>query len=189
MTVVLSVLRATADWTAYSSQNKTHFAYRFLVVRKLLSEVAKQEEHRRRSNTDLWIVQSDRSGRTNKSDRPIRSLVQTQDQQVGLSNQIARTDSGPTSRIVQSDCSDGIRTNKSDRPIRLLWHDQQVAWTNQSSSPDLLFVSTNQSSSTDLLSVSTNQSSSTDLLSVSTNQISSTDLLSVSTHQSSSRLL
>ena len=50
--------------------------------------------------------------RTNKSDHPIRLLWQ--DQQVGLSKQIAS--SGPTSRIVQSYRYG--RTNKSDRPIR-----------------------------------------------------------------------
>ena len=83
---------------------------------------------------------------------------------------------GPTSQIVQSDCSDGLRTNKSDRPIRLLWQDQQVVRTNQSSSTDLLSVLTNQSSSMDLLSVSSNQILRTDHLFVSANQILWTDL-------------
>ena len=46
----------------------------FLVVRKLLSEVAKQELHRRRPKTDLRIVQSDHSFRTNKSERPIKAF-------------------------------------------------------------------------------------------------------------------
>ena len=100
------------------SQNKTHFAYRFLVVCKLLSEVAKQEEHRRRQKTDLRIVQSERISRTNKSDRPIRSLGRTLNQQVGSSNQIAPAGPtsctgqsypsyGPTFSIVQSDLSYG----------------------------------------------------------------------------------
>ena len=113
-----------------------------------------------------------------------KSIEGARRQQVGSSNHI--TPSGPTSWIVQSDRSDRLRTNKSDRPIRLLWQDQQVVRTNQSSSTDLLSVLTNQSSPTDLLSVSFNQIAQTDLLSVSINQSSSTDLLSVSTNQSSS---
>ena len=59
-------------------------------------------------------VQSDRSFRTNKSERPIRSLFQ--DQQVGSSNQIAL--SGPTSRSVQSQLS--LRTYFPYRPIRYI---------------------------------------------------------------------
>ena len=143
----LSVLRATTVWTANSSQNKTHFAYCFLVVREPLCEVVKEEVHRRRPRTDLRIIQSDRAIRTSKSDRPIRSL--RQDQQVGSSNHLALA--GPTSRIVQSDRSG--RTNKSDPPIRSLRQDQQVVRTNQIYPTDLLFVRTNQIFPTDLLSV------------------------------------
>ena len=49
----------------------------------------------------------------------------------GSSNQIAFP--GPTSQIVQSDNSDGLRTNNSDRPIRSLGQtqDQQVGSSNQ----------------------------------------------------------
>ena len=101
------------------------FAYHFLVVRKLLSEVVKQEVHRRRPKTDLRIVQSDHSFRTNKSERPIRSLFQ--DQQVGASSHsvLYRPTSvranhsvqyGPTFRTDQSDLSYGptFRTDQSD---------------------------------------------------------------------------
>ena len=97
----LFVLRATAVWTANSSQKKTHFTYPFLVVREPLSKVVKQEVHRRRPKTDIQIVQSDRSFRTIKLERPIRSLFQ--DQQVRSSNQIAL--SGPTIWSVQSERS------------------------------------------------------------------------------------
>ena len=76
--------------------------------------------------------------------------------------------------------------NKSDCPIILLWQDQEVIRTNQSSSTGHHSVLTNQNFSTDHISVSTNQSSSTDHLSVSANQSSSMDHLSVLTNQSSS---
>ena len=99
-----------------SSRNKTHFTYRFLVVRELLSEVAKQEVHQKCPKTDLRIVQSDRSFRTNNSNRPIRSLLQ--DQQVGSSNQIAP--SVPTSRFSQPERSiwTYFRTGQSDLSYR-----------------------------------------------------------------------
>ena len=71
--VVLSVSRATADWTEYSLQNKTHFAYRFLVVREWLYEFAKQEAHRRRQKTDIRIVQSERVSRRQQ----VRSFLRT----------------------------------------------------------------------------------------------------------------
>ena len=58
----------------FVAKKNTHFAYRFLVVRKLLSEVTKQEVHQRRPKTDLRIVQSDRSIRTNKLDQPIKAF-------------------------------------------------------------------------------------------------------------------
>ena len=73
--------------------------------------------------------------------------------------------------------------NKSDRPIRLLWQDQQVVRTNQSSSTDHLSKSTNQNSSMDHLFVWANQIAWTDHLSVSTNQIARTDHLSVLSNQ------
>ena len=88
-------------------------------------QISGSSNHIAPSGPTSWIVQSDRSVRTNKSDHPIRSLWQ--DQQVGSSNQIAP--SGPTSRIVQSDRS--FRTNKSDRPIRSLLQYQQVRSSNQ----------------------------------------------------------
>ena len=103
------------------------------------------------------IVQSYRSFRTNKLDRPIRAFntdllsVQT--------NQISSTDllSVHTNQIYPTD--------------------QLSVQTNQIFPTDLLSVQTNQISSTDLLSVQTNQIYPTDLLSVQTNQIFPTDLL------------
>ena len=93
------------------------------------------------------IVQSDRSGRTDKS-----------------TNQSSSTDliSVSTNQSSSTDLL-SVLTNQSSST------DLLSISTNQSSSTDLLSVSTNQSSSTDLLSVSSNQIFPTDLLSVLSN--------------------
>ena len=75
----------------------------------------------------------------------------------GSSNQSAFP--GPTSQIIQSDCSDGLSANKSDCPIRSLGRtqDQQVRSSNQ-------IALAGPTSRTDHLSVSTNQILPTDHL-------------------------
>ena len=56
------MLRATAGRTEISAQNKTHFAYRFLVVSdNTVRSFVGQEVHRRRSKTDIRDNQSDLS--------------------------------------------------------------------------------------------------------------------------------
>ena len=83
------------------------------------------------SRPTIQSVQSDRSFRTNKSNRPIRSLFQ--DQQVRASNQSVQY--GPTFHIGQSDISYGPTSIQA----------------NQISPTELLSVHTNQISPTDLL--------------------------------------
>ena len=135
----------------------------FLVVCELLSKVAKQEVHQRRPKTDLRIVQSDRSFRTNKSDLPIRLLLQ--DQQVGSANQSVLygptsvranqiVQYGPTFCTDQSDLSYGptFRTDQSDLSCR-----PTSVQTNQIFPTEPLSVQTNQIFPRKLLSVQTNQ--------------------------------
>ena len=121
------------------TQNKTHFAYRFHVVRKLLSEFAKQEVHRRRPKIDLRNLQLDRSvqdleakpsyqrvlygpmRKTIQSERSIRTYFRTS-QLERSERTYFRTSQSDRSirtyvRTSQSDRSDGptFRTNQSDR--------------------------------------------------------------------------
>ena len=105
------------------------------------------------------IVQLDRSGRTNKSDRPIRSGWQ--DPLSVSSNQIFATD-------VLSVSSNQIFAT-----------DLLSVLSNQIFPTDLISVSSNQIFPTDLLSISSNQIFPTDLLSVQTNLIYPKDLISV----------
>ena len=133
------MLLTTAGQTANSSQNKTHFGYRFLVVHDTtVWSFVEQEVHRgawrQISRTTNQIVpyglrsrtsQSDCSIRTTKPFKPIR-LFHT-DYKAVQANQIVPY--GLRNRTRQSDCS--MRTTKTYKPIRLFLTDYKYVQANQ----------------------------------------------------------
>ena len=105
--VVFSVSRATADWTAYSSQKEDAFAYCFLLLANHCMNLRNKKSKEGARRQIIGSANQSAFPEDKKSDRPIRLLWQ--DIQVRRTNHILRTDlhtdqiSVSTNQILRTD--------------------------------------------------------------------------------------
>ena len=136
MTVFFSVLRATAELTAYSSQKEDAFAYRFLLLANDCMNLRNKNSKEGARGQITESANQSAFPEDKKSDRPI--ILLWQDIQVGRTNQILWTDlhtdqiSVPTNQILCSDFHTDHISVPTNQILRSDFHTDQISvLTNQ----------------------------------------------------------